>query len=344
MADTSSAERAVLRVCRSGLDVADLQAQVLAALRGVMTIDAAAVGTSDPETLMFTGVHNEDPLTAMSQRFIDNELDGRDVNTFTELTRTPGHIRSLDTATRSDRMASPRYRDIMRPVGLGDELRAALLVGGHCWGYLCLHREDGALGFTTAEADVIRRLAPHIAHALRQAILLHRPAPDLPNRPGVIVLDDQMELIASTPEADALLPLIGHGSSRLPLPAGVYSVAAALSTSDRPPSLPVRATTGGWLNLHASRLCSTTDARISVVVEPAEPHSTLGVLLAAYGLTAREIDVTRLVLRGDSTKAIAGALHISAHTVQHHLKSVFDKIGVRSRRDLVGQLLTGPSS
>jgi len=139
--------------------------------------------------------------------------------------------------------------------------------------------------------------------------------------------------------ADALLPLIGHGSTRLPLPVGVYSVAAALATPDRTPSLRVRAATGGWLSLHASRLGSTT--QIAVVVEPAQAQSTLGVLLAAYGLTARELDVARHVLRGDSTKAIADALHISAHTVQDHLKSVFDKVGVRSRRDLVGRLLTG---
>ena len=156
-----------------------------------------------------------------------------------------------------------------------------------------------------------------------------------------MLLDEQMELVASTPEADALLPLIGHGSTRLPLPVSVYSVAAALTTADRPPSLRVRATTGGWLHLHASHLRSASDTHIAVVVEPAEPQSTLGVLLAAYGLTAREVDVARLVLRGDSTKAIASSLHISAHTVQDHLKSVFDKIGVRSRRDLVGHLLTG---
>jgi DNA-binding CsgD family transcriptional regulator len=343
VADTARAERAVLRVCRSGLDTTELQLQVLAAMRGVMTIDAAALGTVDPETLMFTGVHNEDPLTAMSQEFIDNELGGRDVNMFTELARVPGHVRSLDTATHSEWMASARYRDIMRPVGLGDELRAALVVGGHCWGYLCLHREDGALGFTAAEADVIRCLAPHIAHAMRQAILLHRPPPDVPHRPGVVVLDEQMELVASTPEADALLPLIGHGSSRLPLPASVYSVAAALNASEHPPSLRVRAASGGWLTLHASRLRTASNGHIAVVVEPAEPHSTLGVLLAAYGLTARELDVARLVLRGDSTKSIAAALHISAHTVQDHLKSVFDKVGVRSRRDLVGRLLAGQS-
>jgi hypothetical protein len=60
----------------------------------------------------------------------------------------------------------------------------------------------------------------------------------------------------------------------------------------------VRATTGGWLHLHASHLRTASDTHIAVVVEPAQPQSTLGVLLAAYALTAREVDVARLVLRG----------------------------------------------
>jgi DNA-binding CsgD family transcriptional regulator len=328
---------AVLRVCRSSLDVTELQRQVLAALRQVVTIDAAFFATADPETLLFTGAHSEDPLIAMTPLFLDNELSGHDVNTFPELVRAPGHVRSLDTATRGARGESPRYRDIMRPAGLGDELRAALVVGGHCWGYLCLHREDGALGFTAAEADAVRRVAPHIAHALRQAVLLHRTTPGTERRPGVVLLDERMELVASTPEADALLPLIGHSSTQLPLPVSVYSAAAALATTDRPPSLRVRAVDGGWLNLHASRLGS----QVAVVVQAAEPRSTLGLLLAAYGLTPRELDIARHVLRGDSTKTISTTLHISGHTVQDHLKSVFDKVGVRSRRDLVGRLLTG---
>ena len=122
----------------------------------------------------------------------------------------------------------------------------------------------------------------------------------------------------------------------------MYSVAAALATADQPPSLRVRAATGGWLSLHASRLASPTDTRIAVVVEPAEPQSTLGVLLAAYGLTATGArHRPASCCAATPTKAIANTLHISAHTVQDHLKSVFDKIGVRSRRDLVGRLLAG---
>ena len=95
---------------------------------------------------------------------------------------------------------------------------------------------------------------------------------------------------------------------------------------------------GRWVVLHGAALESGAERRVAVIVEPAQPARISSLLMSAYELTGRERDVTRLVLQGASTGDIAKELVVSAHTVQQHLKSVFDKTGVRSRRDLVGKV------
>jgi len=48
-------------------------------------------------------------------------------------------------------------------------------------------------------------------------------------------------------------------------------------------------------------------------------------------LTGREVDVLRLCARGMTNREIAEALVVSARTVQHHLASIYDKTGRRTR-------------
>jgi DNA-binding CsgD family transcriptional regulator len=49
------------------------------------------------------------------------------------------------------------------------------------------------------------------------------------------------------------------------------------------------------------------------------------------GLTAREVEVLRLLTLGLSTRAIAQRLVISAKTADHHIQHVYTKIGVSTR-------------
>jgi DNA-binding CsgD family transcriptional regulator len=348
-ASAAHLEQDMIRLCHRGLDEAELRRQVLRCLRRLMSVDAAFFATADPDTLLFTGAYAEEPLDAATMLFLDNEFGSEDVNKFTSLATSSRHVASLDEATHRDRASSPRHRDIMAPLGLGDELRAALITGSQCWGYLCLHRTDHPLGFTSAEAALITRLGPHIAHAVRQAMLLHpRAAADDASGPGVVLLADDLSVVAITPQAQHLLSMVDEGrTGKLPLPVAVYTVAAALAATERAtaapqtmPSTRVRTIAGGWLTVHASRLQGLPGQdRITVVVEPTEARATMPLLLSAHGLTPREAEVATLVLRGTSTRAIAHALHISQHTIQDHLKAVFDKVGVHSRRDLVGQFL-----
>jgi DNA-binding NarL/FixJ family response regulator len=79
-------------------------------------------------------------------------------------------------------------------------------------------------------------------------------------------------------------------------------------------------------------------SRVAVLLEAARPPELAPLIADAYGFTERERLVTELVARGLPTSEIAGRLHLSAYTVQDHLKSIFEKSGTGSRGDLVARL------
>jgi DNA-binding CsgD family transcriptional regulator len=350
-----SAERIrqeIVRLCHAGLDSRTFRVETVKRLRKLIPVDASFFATADPATLLFTGAVVDDVLARAAPRFVENEFVQEDAVKFARLARGRSPVGTLGAATRGELARSPRYQEILAPMDLGDELRAALVVGSKCWGFMCLHRERSSPNFTTAEAAFLAKLTPHVAEGLRTALLIGdaRVASPPPDGPGLLLLGDDLSLAAVTPAAEGWLTEVAMSDwpSSSELPEAVYAVAARLLALERgsghaPPDLMprtrLRTASGRWLVLHASRLrAADTEGRIAVIFEEARPAEIAPLIVDAYGLTKREGEITKLVLRGLSTAEVSGELHITPNTVRDHFKAIFDKVGVRSRRELVGQV------
>ena len=64
--------------------------------------------------------------------------------------------------------------------------------------------------------------------------------------------------------------------------------------------------------------------------------------LADHGVSEREFSVIKLISDGYTNKEIAAELNISVNTVNNHVANIFEKLGVRSRIDLLNLLKDSP--
>jgi len=73
-------------------------------------------------------------------------------------------------------------------------------------------------------------------------------------------------------------------------------------------------------------------ARLTLAGDPAAPAADPGDQARhQYGLTARELEVLRLVAVGRSNRDIAAELFISAKTASVHVSNIMSKLGVTTR-------------
>jgi DNA-binding CsgD family transcriptional regulator len=341
--------RKIVRGCYVARDdFTSLRKRLLERIKRVVTIEATFFAAADPETLLFTSAWAETPLASSTPLFLANEFGAvEDVNRFTRLANAQRPIATLDQATGGDRASSPRFREIMAPLRLGDELRVAMRTGDTTWGFLCLHRE-GKAGFSNHDIAVLKKIAPHAGEALRRIVAGSIADAKRPSTDPAVVLTEGDVVIAMTGAAAAWLDEL-HGSSvdlGDPVPLSLLAVVRRLEAIERapgatpPPRLTIATRGGSLLEVHAARMQGAHgQSPVAITLAPAGAVARSSLLLAARGLTPAQRRVAGLVLQGLSTREIVSALCIGEHTVQDHLKAVFDKIGVGSRRELVTALL-----
>ena len=156
-------------------------------------------------------------------------------------------------------------------------------------------------------------------YAAAQATILFAIALSQPPAPLKIVL-----FMAAVAE---LVTLAGSvwGTVRITIGAVVLLVLASLITSDL-----YSATTDGLI-LAVTGLIAHAIAGLLSLPRPEVRAAPIGGGKAAAGLSAREMDVLRELMRGRRNSEIAANLGISERTVKAHLGSIYQKLGVESR-------------
>jgi DNA-binding CsgD family transcriptional regulator len=313
--------------------------EAAAILGRAVQFDGGCWHTADPASRLITSHYTN--LSGEGFPFIvANEYREADVNKFADLAGRKQPAATLSDATGGRPARSARFRTIYGPRGWGSELRASFDLAGTTWGSVMLLRERGRPEFTPEEARLVADLAPQIAHGVRQTMLSGGGPATHDLAPGVVVVGADGAPDSVTPQAERWLAELVDEPRVGALPSSVLSVAARARRPEEagPAYARVHAASGAWFSLHASTFEDAAAPRVAVVVAPAQPIEIAPLIVAAYGLTARERQVLQLVTRGLSTAEIAAALWVTPYTVQDHLKAIFEKTGARDRRDLVARL------
>jgi DNA-binding CsgD family transcriptional regulator len=323
--------------------------EAAARIRRAVLFDGACWHTLDPGSDLITQ-HRLQDLPDRFPILADNEYAVADVNKFSQLAHAECKAATLHAATGGHPERSRRFRDLLTPAGLGPELRSAFVADGASWGALILVRKAGRPEFEDREVELLARVSELCARAVRRGLVSEACAApsDPPNAPGVIELDAAggltrasssaepllAELSGTTPEAGLRSPAIHAIASATRAAAGDSSVAVL-------PSAALKTPAGTWLVLHGGLLGDIRSQHIAVFIQRAHPTLIAPLLLKAYGLTAREQEVAQLVLRGATTLQAAQRFDISPHTVGDHIKSIFEKTGVRTRGELSATVFFG---
>ena len=324
--------------------------EATARLRRAFSFDVSCWHTLDPGSDLVTQHHlkgTEDHFPALAQ----NEYAEEDVNKFAELARAERKAATLMSATGGHPERSARFRNFLSRGGLGPELRSAFVADGTAWGSLILARRTGEPEFTERDVDLLDRASALFARAVRRGLVAEacESQQQIADAPGVLELDAAGDLVRASSTAEPLLAeLSGGGVGAGAHSPAVHAIAAATRNAIAQagdaapatlPSAPVRTPAGSWLVLHGGLLSGSRG--VAVFIQRAHPTLVAPLLLKAYGLTSREQEVTQLMLRGATTGQAAIRLGISPHTVNDHIKAIFDKTGARTRGELSATLFFG---
>jgi hypothetical protein len=188
------------------------------------------------------------------------------------------------------------------PANVRDEARVVFTDGSGAWGHVSLFRSDDE-SFSADEVAFLAAVAPSFTRGIRTGLLAQLSRADAGSQvgPAVMILDAHDRVVQSSPGAqdqlDAISSAPGTGDP-LTLVHALVSGARRFARGeiDRMPRIRARTSDGVWLVLHAAPLGGGGGERagdVVVTIEEARPQEVIGLVAAAFGLTATTAHAVR---------------------------------------------------
>jgi DNA-binding NarL/FixJ family response regulator len=334
----------IKRVCSSETDARALQLRVLEQIRRSVAFDAFAFVLTDPVTSVGTSPVADVPCLSELPRLIRLKY----LTTVNRWTTLEAGFVTLSEATDGELSRSLVWRELLQHHDIVDVASAVFRDRFGCWAFLDLWRTAARSPFAQSELARLNPVIPVVTAGLRRVQAANFASPRRSDRPlqgpVVLLLSPVLDVLAETaPAIDYLRALLPPAHDDPPIPASAYNVAAQLLAHEvgvdtSPAVARVHVGGGRWLALRAARLDQAgppVQPNIAVTIEDASGAERAELFARANALSARETELLAHLDAGRDTRQIAEQMHLSQHTIQDHLKLIFTKTGIRTRRSLL---------
>lgn len=243
------------------------------------------------------------------------------------------------------------YNDFLCTFDIGEILAIFVPVHSLFEEVMCigLHRPVGCDPFHGRETARVRPLLPAIRSSLMnfalrggmdsaRTALLPETSPDAAS--GVAILDAKPALIFANSSAHGALELDRQDQTDQL----VHLCTAVRNTNrlDVPVNKDFRTSSGRLLSIGITFKRLPAGQVRFIVSTPAASGGTQGFAerARAMGLSRRETEVAGLLMGGLTNESIAAQMNISFRTVENHLRSIYAKVSVNSRTQLLARLVS----
>jgi hypothetical protein len=233
----------------AALEVDVLRLEAAEILRKVVGFERWCSLLLDPDTLVIgQGMGHIDWAAELPRlNLVGADLD--DVNNHMVLARSRSHVGVLSAATGGELARSRKWREILEPYGVGDELRCVAADEYGAWGDFAFFRDSDQRAFDGEDAQFMRVASAVMARALRRAMVGPNVAASGSSvETGVLLVDLALRPCGSTDAARAWFAALNPAQTPYPegIPGVVWNVVGRLLAIERGenPERPPRAHAG----------------------------------------------------------------------------------------------------